>query len=722
MPNRLLFPSLLLLGCWSIFALPQAGAQVRPGRNGAASPFKEVVLLVDTAVYTWSKNTVVHQAGRKLYFRYERPDQVAEIRVYPANLEQLESISLIKSADFTIIDSLRFTGEFFRAKLRFADLAQSQFLSVNFLAHYTDPAGTDLREVVQSVPLFPYQLTVAKLRATDNELYIGEEAVYELEVNQPLNIRADNLWTEGRLIDYKITERDGRIRVHLLPNQLGSQPVQLRLSTKQPFLDANHQPTYQLPELDYFFTVKPGRLAFLKLERLDIVLDEAQAAGVEVEMASHRNLQIKKTYRIEDQEAPGGRFIGEIFTRTKLNNGRTLCTIRLYALHRKTDGYLYLKDGDEAVFVTNTDIIPRTSITRVSVSRDGAEWTDNLSVLPGDSLDLRIEGKSLDKAQFYLDGLREAVADSVIRSENLWVFHLRIPPNLAKRRIALFNQQANTGHALTVREYQRPRPLDFVRLNYGLGDLPITKLNNLVFYDKVINDLGISFDHEAIDEANKFYGKQYLELEVRITSNTGQLLELRRVDNLCACPGETSPRAAFYDRKDCTAGTFQVNSLIGRKTRDLDDWTRIELTIRHRADRYGGAGESQRVEIVLQRHVSFDIDVSFPGGLIVKRINEPGFGGLGGISLAMIAQFRFFQPGKVAALRPYRIGVGFLALNAFNFSSNNVNRDLGVVALGTIYPIRRDRKLTFPLFAGFGYLISERKWFFVLGPGVSIQL
>jgi hypothetical protein len=722
MPNRLLFPSLLLLGCWSIFALPQAWAQVRPGRNGAASPFKEVVLLADTAVYTWTKNTVVHQVGKKLYFRYERPDQVAEIRVYPANLEQLESISLIKSADFTIIDSLRFTGEFFRAKLRFADLAQSQFLAVNFLAYYTDPAGTELRESVLSVPLFPYQLTVAKLRAADNEIYIGEEAVYELEVNQPLNIRADNLWTEGRLIDYKITERDGRIRVHLLPNQLGSQPVQLRLSTKQPFLDANHQPTYQLPELDYFFTVKPGRLAFLKLERLDIVLDEAQGAGLEVELASHRNLQIKKTYRIEDQEAPGGRFIGEIFTRTKLNNGRTLCTIRLYALHRKTDGYLYLKDGDEAVFVTNTDIIPRTSITRVSVSHDGAEWTDNLSVLPGDSLDLRIEGKSLDKAQFYLDGLREAVADSVIRGENLWVFHLRIPPTLAKRRIALFNQQANTGYALTVREYQRPRPLDFVRVNYGLGDLPITSLKNLVFYDQVINDIGISFDHDAIDEANKFYGKQYLELEVRITSNAGQLLELRRVDNLCACPSDTSPRSAFYDRKDCTVGTFQVNNLIGRKTRDLDDWARIELTIRHRADRYGGAGESQRVEIVLQRHVSFDIDVSFPGGLIVKKIGEPFFGGLGGISLAMIAQFRFFQPGKVAALRPYRIGAGFLALNAFNFSANNVNRDLGVVALGTIYPIRRDRKLTFPLFAGFGYLISQKKWFFVLGPGVSVQL
>jgi hypothetical protein len=81
MPTRRLSVSLLLWGCWLMFALPQAGAQVRPGRNAGASPFKEVVLLVDTAVYTWSKNTVIHQEGKKLYFRYDRPDQVAEIRV-----------------------------------------------------------------------------------------------------------------------------------------------------------------------------------------------------------------------------------------------------------------------------------------------------------------------------------------------------------------------------------------------------------------------------------------------------------------------------------------------------------------------------------------------------------------------------------------------------------------------------------------------------------------
>jgi hypothetical protein len=119
---------------------------------------------------------------------------------------------------------------------------------------------------------------------------------------------------------------------------------------------------------------------------------------------------------------------------------------------------------------------------------------------------------------------------------------------------------------------------------------------------------------------------------------------------------------------------------------------------------------------------TFDIDVSFPAGLITKKVGEEGFGSLGGISLAVIAQFRFYQPDKIASLRPYRIGVGALALNAFNFNTTNDNRDLGLVVLGSVYPTRRDVKLSFPLFAGFGYLIRDTRWFFLIGPGVRVQI
>jgi hypothetical protein len=74
-------------------------------------------------------------------------------------------------------------------------------------------------------------------------------------------------------------------------------------------------------------------------------------------------------------------------------------------------------------------------------------------------------------------------------------------------------------------------------------------------------------------------------------------------------------------------------------------------------------------------------------------------------------------------LRPYKIGAGFVALNAFNLSQDsNVNRDLGIVLLGSVYPTRREARFTFPLYLGGGYLLSAGKWFYLLGPGIGVRL
>jgi hypothetical protein len=44
------------------------------------------------------------------------------------------------------------------------------------------------------------------------------------------------------------------------------------------------------------------------------------------------------------------------------------------------------------------------------------------------------------------------------------------------------------------------------------------------------------------------------------------------------------------------------------------------------------------------------------------------------------------------------------------------------VVIGSLYPTTKDVKLTFPLYMGGGYLLKERKFFFLLGPGISIRL
>jgi len=98
------------------------------------------------------------------------------------------------------------------------------------------------------------------------------------------------------------------------------------------------------------------------------------------------------------------------------------------------------------------------------------------------------------------------------------------------------------------------------------------------------------------------------------------------------------------------------------------------------------------------------------------------FGNLGGVSMAMIAQFSFYHPQKIAVLRPYKVGAGFIALNAFNLSSSNTNQDLAFVILGSLYPTSRDNRLSFPLYFGGGYKMLDKSWMFLIGPGIRIRI
>ena len=123
----------------------------------------------------------------------------------------------------------------------------------------------------------------------------------------------------------------------------------------------------------------------------------------------------------------------------------------------------------------------------------------------------------------------------------------------------------------------------------------------------------------------------------------------------------------------------------------------------------------------------FDIDVSFPAGLLINTFKSDAkeYQTFGGVSMAMIAQFTFYDQERPGMFKPYRIGAGFLALNAFNLSTatdEQARRDMSIVILGSVVPTRRDVKLTFPLYLGGGYKLREGKWFVLLGPGIRVSL
>ena len=690
-------------------------------QNPGSSIFRDVVLRLDTATYSLSRDALELNGETRLPFYYQTETEVAEVLLYPAFPQQNHTVTLTRSADFELMDSVAFTKDHFRLKVKFRNLTGSDFL--NFLFTVKDSAGTTRQEVIK---LFPYTRTSVKLFEPDNELFVGEEKIFELTTNNLRNVKKPVDWVKGENFDYRISEQNGILRLHVLPSVLGTRTLRVRLQTNKPSLDRNRKITYDLPVIEKTFNIKGSRLRFLSLDKKEIIYDEtSRTRGVEVLVENNWNLTLQKTYRIEDQENPGGVLIGELFTRQSVANNKVLCWLRVFNYHRVSEGYLYLKDGDQARFITNFAILPKSAVKAVSIMHEGGDWSSNLTVNPGEIINLKMEGEGLSKARFRFDDLTDITSDSSLRTDEAVVYKLRVPVGISRKKIGIYNRAASTGYFLTVKEYQRPRNFDFVYINYGDKPQKVSGLvDGPIFYEHVVKDIVFTFQPNAIENDKKLYGRQYLDIDVRITNSRNELIDQRTIDNIVICPGDNSPRAAIANDRECTYGEISLNSILGRKTYDLNEWSRIEITIRHDKDKYGSEGQTKKIDILLRRHVKFDTEVSFPAGLLVKHQGSEGYGNLGGISMAMIAQFSFYHPEKINRYRPYKIGAGFLALNAFNFSnSSDVQRDLGAVIIGSVYPTTRDTKLSFPLYLGGGYFISKKTdpWFYFLGPGIQVR-
>ncbi|MBC8082311.1 MAG: hypothetical protein H7Z21_03810 [Hymenobacter sp.] len=685
---------------------------------------RELVLRTDTTRYQLSRNTVAVQGEPQLYFYYRQEDETAALEVYPAR-PRAAPLRLVRSADFTLLDSLTAApdGQFYRAKVRFRDLSAARFLRLTF-TQANDSAGRP--PLTQTVPLLPVTRTTLTLRPADTELFVGEEKVFELSTSNARNIRTSIDWTKDQDIDYRVSQDKAGLRLHVLPNALGSRVLTVRPQTERPFLtDNNRRLSYALPPIRQEFTVKASRLRFLSVDKKEITIDDvARRKGVELILDNGRTFDLKRTYRIEEQEEAGGALIAELFTRQYLTNDRVLCWLRVYNTHRLADSYLYIKENDQARYITNLNISPKTTVMALSVRHRGGDWTSAASVNPGETLDVRLEGESLQRARFQFEDAQVVPSDSSVRTDAVAVYRVQVPLGIDKKRITVFNAGQPTGFSLAVREFQRPHPLDFVSVTFGEAPRAVNRLNGPVLYERTIRDVVFSFNPNGIDSDKQLYGKQYLTFDIRTQNSKGELLEMRTLDNVVVCPSDNSVRAPFYQDKQCQVGNLSLNNLLSaRKTYDLDDWSTIIITVRHTAAQYQEPGFSQKLELVLQRRVKFDIDVSFPAGLLTKRQGESGYGSFGGISLAMLAQFSFYHPEKINRLRPYKVGAGFVALNAFNLSENDADdRDLGIVVLGSVYPTRREARLTFPLYLGGGYLLAKGKWFYLLGPGIGVRL
>lgn len=702
-----------------IFLAIVTGGKVYSKNQGIAEPgiFKDIIVNVDTASFSKNLNSVEYKGEKYLQFRFNKNNQVCNIILYPEQNVKISKIKLLESGDFEIIEPLRYyNNQYYDFKVRFKDLAGSDFLK------FTLSYKSDTTTYYYDIKLFPVTSAFAKINQTSDELNVGEEKIFEILSNNVENIDFQPDWQTNHDITYRISKKDGHLFAHLIANSTGNKTLEVALKLNKPeFQDGIYKYEVNLPKLN--FNVKPAGLFFLQTDKNDILFDEKFSKdGIEIQIESNRLLQLNKTYMVDAQKAPGSPLIATLLLKERLANNKASAILRIFNLHKQTDGYLYIKDGDDPKFITNINIIPKTTINRIRIMRNGKDWTDNTNVYPGETINLRLEGQSLSKGKFTFDALVDKTSDeAIINTDEVIEYKLNVPLNINKREIFIYNYGKSTEKSLTVKEFQRARTFDYVNIKMGGRNKYVSDFQGPELNPESFKDIMISFKPDKIDDEKKIYGKQYFDVDVKVYNKDNELTDFATIKDIIVSPDESSPRYSYYDKSDCTNSEISLNSKLNGNIYSLNDWSKIKMTFRNQDEKYTKDVQSKTIEIILQKYYSFDIDVSFPAGLLINKANESGFGNFGGVSMAVIAQFGFYDEDKIAQYKPYKIGAGFIALNAFNFSQNNSDRDLGAVIIGTLTPVKTNRKFSFPIYLGGGYLLSQKTWFWLIGPGISVN-
>ncbi|MGL4907971.1 MAG: hypothetical protein ACRC3G_01405 [Bacteroidales bacterium] len=727
--------------------------------------FKEVEISLDTSAYTLTQNSFQHQRKQKIGIEYNNRYSVADLRFFLKGNKNIECLHLLSSANYTVLDSLIFieTENCYRGSILFADLNTSSQISILLSANL----DTSLAKCVNlELPIFPYTKTWARIFPSNDIVFLGEEKAFEIETNNPENIKISSDWKTVNGVDYRITQRNGRLLLLLQAREVGIKNLEIQLETSSPLLE-NGEFTYLCPLVLPAFTIKASRLHFLNFDKKEITYEDVtRQQGVLINVNNHRKLQLNRTYRIENQEGFGGILVGELATLKDLSNDKILCKFTPFNLHRQNAGYLYVKYNDAPIFMCNIDITPKTTISNIWVLHEGSDWVNSVKVNPGEVIDVVIEGEALHKARFSWQDAVDITSDTINQTEKRRIFKLRIPMTINKRVVALLNNGQPTGKQLVVNEYQTPRPFDFITLNYGKNSaIQLNKINDFIISRENLTNFSFSFNRSEIDERTKLYGKQFLDIDVRILGKKGEIMELRSLKSQVVCPDETSQRGAFYKDKQCMVEDLNLNRILSNKTNSLENFGKVQLEVRHSSDKYSEPIIEKRVEVIYQPAVIFDIDLSLPAGMMIQNLGQtssektaledynkevevwkdvfqewvdaggdpstkPGYpqrpkkssftDNLGGISIALIAQFSFPDAEKPGKLKPFRAGAGFLFINTFNFS-DDAKRDLALVVLGSIYPLGNRRMFNVPIHIGFGYKFQDKIPFVMISPGISVS-
>jgi hypothetical protein len=697
----------LILACLLLGGLPTSFAQT----------LKEVTIQSDTAIDSFSKEAGIYLGEKCFFLKLNKLQQPLEIKFYPAPEKNITNIQIIPSSDILVIDTLvNINNTYFRGKIKLKDPEHGQ--KEVLLLHLSTASG-NFTEELKLLPCFETKLLPLSASA---ELYAGEEKPIGIPAINSSNIKLPLDWIRNLDFDYLLKAEDGKLNLLIHPNTVGNKELVLNLTTVSPFLNTLNQVSFNLEPYIVHFTVKPSRLNFINTDKSDFFLDNNSEEVEEVQVDQKKGLEPGKSYRVENQLESGGKLIAELYVKSAIGDNKMLCSLRSYSYHKNSDGYLYLKLSGDAKYITNFNVLPKPAIETISVLHTGEDWSSQALVHPGETVQIRIEGKGLAKAKFQFSNCTQVKQDSTRIFDDVVFYSFKIPAEINKKVVYVELNKKRTKYELTIRENQKPVDFDFISVNYGTQNIPLnsTVLSKPVMEPKSLKEINILFDRSAID-TKTLAGKQYLDFEFKIYNSKNDLIEDQKAENIVICPDEASVRGSFYDRKDCFKSVLNVNDYLLHKTYDLEAWWKIEISVKHSANKYAEPGFSRRIVLIKQEMTSVDFQASFPTGLLIKNFRSKGIGDLSELSFAFLAQMTFYETDAVQKEKPYKLGAGLLVLNILNLSSSNSQTDIGAVAIASILPLKAESKFNFPLYFGFGYMLKSNNWFSLIGPGVQFN-
>ncbi len=670
----------------------------------------------DSLKFTDPINTIKDGDSTYLCFTSNEEQSVINVFFKWNNFQTTAPLSLLPSDHYTIIDSLKKnTDGQYGGKIRLND----------FL---TDPRPVLSVKVGSShfnYNLLPVVLPVITTDKKTIEVFQEEQKTIEFPETNGVNIKTENSFIPGKDFDYKLTNYLNLLAVTIKPHTIGARQITIPLKSNFPVLDGKGGLTNTIQIISININVRQFKFSYINFDKNTIFYSPDSKASQQISLDYNPLFEQAKSFRIEDQQNSGGELIAELFVESIIDNTKkVVCRIKPFAFHKVSDGFLYIKDSEKNRFICNLNISEKPKIEKVSIRKNGDDWDETLTVHPGEQIEVRIQGKGLETNKIQFDGIPDAKRDTIKSSDEFVYFRFKVPVAIAGKHISLFLDRKETAYQLSVKDYKKPAQFDFVSINYGKSNIALTdmRFNKPLFYDSAVKDINITFNPNRIDVNDKLYGKQYINIEVKILNKDNDLIEDEKIENLVVCPGEQSPRKGHYDVSDCNEPLISLNDYLDHKTYKLPEFTQIIIIVSHDESKYDDTkGYKRKIKLILSRKYNYDLQLSFPTGLLVKNFGDGGgIGNLSGISASVLFNITPYDDKHPGQLRPFSLGAGFLALNALNLSSTATS-DLGIVVMGTIQPFRKNAKFSVPIYFGYGYFVKSSKFFEILGPGLQFN-